>query len=53
MIASFWLGVTKVRSFAPLTAARNGMHLKRFSATISQPEVCAMDSISKTPGISG
>ena len=48
-----WPGVTKVRNLASLTAAKNGMRLKLLAATISQPEVCAMVSISSTPGISG
>jgi len=40
-------GVTKVRSFASFTAARNGMRLNRFIATTSHPEVCAIVSIRK------
>ena len=46
-------GLTKVRSFASFTAASNGMRSKRLSATTSQPAVCAIASISSTPGING
>ena len=45
--------MTKVRSFASFTAARNGMRVKPGGAMISQPDVCAIASISSTPGISG
>src|SRR6185437_1276483 len=50
---SFSPGATKVRSLASFTAARNGILAKLVRPMISQPDVCAMDSISSTPGISG
>src|ERR1700757_5060284 len=48
-----WPGMTKERSFASLTAARNGMRSNLVAAITSQPDVCAIASISSTPGISG
>src|SRR6476659_900353 len=50
---SFCPGPTKVRSLASFTAARNGMRWNLCVATSIQPAVCAMHSISSTPGISG
>src|SRR3954470_14440385 len=46
-------GVTKVRNFTSLSAARNGIFLNLLCAMISQPEACAIASVSSTPGISG
>ena len=46
-------GVTKPRILASLTAARNGMRSNFISASSSQPEVCAIASISSTPGMIG
>src|SRR5436309_1644241 len=46
-------GVTKVRSLASFTAARRGIRVNLDMAISSQPEVCAIASISSTPGISG
>src|SRR4029078_436805 len=46
-------GVTKVRSLTSFRAARNGIFSKRVRAISSQPDACAIDSISSTPGISG
>src|ERR1700722_10656927 len=48
-----WPGMTKERSFASLTAARNGIRSNLVAAITSQPEVCAIASIKSTPGISG
>ena len=46
-------GVTKVRSFASFTAAKKGMRANLVMAIRSQPDVCAIVSISSTPGSSG
>jgi len=46
-------GDTKPRILASLTAARNGMRSNFIRASNSHPEVCAIDSISKTPGMIG
>jgi len=43
----------KDRSFASFTAAKNGMRLNLVTAMSSQPEVCAIASMSRTPGING
>ena len=51
--ASFWPGVTKVRSFACFTAAKNGMRVNLCIAIKSQPEVWFIVSIRSTPGIKG
>src|SRR5262249_787024 len=53
VIDSSWPGVTKERSFASLTAARSAMRSNFVAAMASQPEVCAIVSMSSTPGISG
>ena len=45
--------MTNERSFASFSAAKNGMRVKLVTAMTSQPEVCAMASMSSTPGISG
>ena len=46
-------GATKPRILASLTAARNGIRSNFIKPTSSQPEVCAIDSISSTPGMIG
>src|SRR4029079_3839051 len=46
-------GVTKVRSLTSFIAARNGIFSNLVRAMISQPDACAIASISSTPGISG
>ena len=36
-----------------MTAARNGMRSNFINAISNQPDACAIDSINRTPGISG
>src|SRR5579871_6435169 len=46
-------GDTKVRNFASLTDARNGIRSNLVRPMSSQPDACAIVSISSTPGING
>src|SRR4029079_11216978 len=50
---SAWPGVTQVRSLTSFSADRNGLSRKLVRPMISQPDACAIASISSTPGISG
>src|SRR5260370_24305066 len=48
-----WPGDRTVRNFAALTDARKAIRSNLVRPMISQPDVCAIDSIRSTPGING
>src|SRR2546423_1161001 len=52
-IVSNWPGLTNPRILASFTIARNGIRSNFSAPRISQPELCAIASVSSTPGMIG
>src|SRR5450631_634117 len=52
-IVNSWPGLTKPRILASFTIARNGMRSNFVTPSNNQPELCAIASVSNTPGMIG